>query len=324
MSSQSFVSVIIIFYNAEYFIQEAIESVFAQTHKDWEILLVDDGSTDESTEIAQRYASQYSDRVHYLEHPSHQNQGMSMSRNLGIGQAKANLIAFLDADDVWLPHKLERQVAILASQPQAAMIYGETEYWFSWTGSHEDHARDYVQRHGIEARRLYEPPILLPLYLRGKAAIPTPSSIMVRRDALEEVGGFEASFGGMYEDQAFYAKLCLVKPVFVSDEYLDRYRQHPDSISYIITQQGALYKARLIFLNWLAAYLSENRVMDSEVWQALCKEFWLNPQQTLLNSPASAYGIVRWTKKWLLKIEERFVPATLRHFLWSWIRNAMC
>src|SRR5262245_49211304 len=100
MSNTALVSAIIIFRNEEKFLSEAIESVFRQTYPKWELLLVDDGSTDASTGIALRYSQQYSDRVQYLEHEAHSNRGMSASRNLGIQHAKGDYIAFLDGDDV--------------------------------------------------------------------------------------------------------------------------------------------------------------------------------------------------------------------------------
>src|SRR5919199_4729628 len=102
MSSKPSISVIIIFLNEEKFIQEAIESVFAQTYDRWELLLVDDGSTDDSTRIALQYAAQFPDKVRYLEHPDHLNRGASASRNLGISHANGDILAFLDSDDVWL------------------------------------------------------------------------------------------------------------------------------------------------------------------------------------------------------------------------------
>src|SRR5918994_2063107 len=105
MSGKSLVSCIVIFLDEERFIEEAIKSVFAQTYENWELLLVDDGSTDGSTQIALRYAERHPGKVRYLEHPGHQNRGMSASRNLGISQAKGEYVALLDADDVWLPHK---------------------------------------------------------------------------------------------------------------------------------------------------------------------------------------------------------------------------
>src|SRR4051812_22103421 len=104
------VSAIIIFLNAERFLSEAVESVIAQTHKDWELLLVDDGSADGSTTLAQGFAARHPDRVRYLEHPAHQNRGMSASRNLGLANSTGDHVAFLDADDVWLPHKLAEQL----------------------------------------------------------------------------------------------------------------------------------------------------------------------------------------------------------------------
>jgi glycosyltransferase involved in cell wall biosynthesis len=128
------VSVVMIFLNAAKFIEEAIESVFAQTYSSWELLLVDDGSTDASTEIARNYANQYVDQVRYLEHAGHKNRGMSASRNLGTRNCKGKCVAFLDADDLWLSHKLERQTAILESKPKVAMVYGATQYWYSWIG----------------------------------------------------------------------------------------------------------------------------------------------------------------------------------------------
>src|SRR5689334_21837766 len=124
MNEQSLVSIIIPFLNAERFIEDAIESVRAQSYDAWELLLVDDGSTDSSTRLAQRYAQQHPQKVRYLQHDRHQNRGLSASRNLGISEARGEFIAFLDADDVWLPHKLARQRAILDSQPEAAMVYG--------------------------------------------------------------------------------------------------------------------------------------------------------------------------------------------------------
>ena len=143
MNSKPLVSSIVIFLNAEKFIEEAIESIFAQTYNNWELLLVDDGSTDDSTQIALRYAERYPTRVRYLEHPGHQNCGMGASRNLGVRHAKGEYIALLDSDDVWLPHKLQQQVAILDSHTEAGMVYGLSQYWHSWTGKPEDAHRDF-------------------------------------------------------------------------------------------------------------------------------------------------------------------------------------
>jgi glycosyltransferase involved in cell wall biosynthesis len=278
MSSKPLVSSIIIFLNAEKFIQEAIKSVFAQTYDHWELLLVDDGSTDGSTAIAQRYAKQYPEKVRYLEHNGHQNRGMSASRNLGINNAKGEYIAFLDADDVWLPPKLERQVAILDLQPEAGMVYGSTQMWHSWTGKPEDIQRDRARRLGVQPNTLVKPPTLLTLFL-GEAETPATCGVLVRREVIEDIGGFEVSFKGMYEDQAFFAKVCLKASVFVESGCWDRYRQHPNSCCSVAYNTGQYHyqlphPARRTFLYWLVEYLSEQGVKEAEVWQALEKALW--------------------------------------------------
>jgi glycosyltransferase involved in cell wall biosynthesis len=269
MKNKPLVSGIIIFLNANKFIQEAIESVFAQTYNNWELFLVDDGSTDGSTQIALRYAEQHPEKVHYLEHRGHQNRGMSASRNLGISHAKGEYIAFLDADDVWLPHKLEQQVAILDSHPDAAMLYGRTQYWHSWTGNPKDAKRDFVLDLGVQADTLFEPPTLLSLlYPLGNAPTPSSSNFLLRREIVERIGKFEEPFKGIYEDQAFMVKVYLKEPVFVASECWDRYRQHLGSCSALI-QRAEHRSVRLYFLNWLAEYLYKQDLKDPEVWKLL-------------------------------------------------------
>src|SRR5438105_10809941 len=124
------VSVVIIFLNGGKYLQEAIESVLAQTYTNWELLLVDDGSTDASTGIAKDYQQRDPGRVQYLEHSGHENRGMSASRNLGIGRASGALIALLDADDVWLPDKLAQQVAIMQRHPEVGLLANPALYWY--------------------------------------------------------------------------------------------------------------------------------------------------------------------------------------------------
>ena len=229
MIKEPVVSCITIFFNAEKYIREALESVFAQTYHRWELLLVDDGSTDGSTAIARHFARQHPGRVSYLEHSGHKNRGMSASRNLGIQNARGEYIAFLDADDVWLPHKLEQQVPILTSQPKVGMVYAPTQYWYSWAGNLEQSPYDFVQKLGFRPNTLVEPPKILVRFLRGLDKPPGTCSVLLRREVIERVGGFVESFQGLYEDQAFFAKICLTTPIFVVGEYSARYRQHPDS-----------------------------------------------------------------------------------------------
>jgi glycosyltransferase involved in cell wall biosynthesis len=277
------VSVVIIFLNAERFLQEAIASVFSQTYQRWELLLVDDGSTDQSADLAQRYAAQHPERVQYLEHARHANRGMSASRNLGLSCARGEYIAFLDADDVWLEQKLEKQVAILNAHSQAAMVYGPVQFWFSWTGEPEHLDRDFVTEPGIPPNTLVESPSLLIRLLRDGSHVPLPSSILARRSEVERIGGFEAAFHGLYEDLAFAAKLSLAAPVFVGGECLSRYRQHPDSYTYYWVKTGACppgrlhwrpHSAQLFFLDWLEQHLSRQGIKHPELLEILQGALW--------------------------------------------------
>jgi glycosyltransferase involved in cell wall biosynthesis len=202
---------------------------------------------------------------------------MSATRNLGIRNAKGEYIALLDSDDVWFPHKLEQQVAILDSQPEAAMVYGPSLKWYSWTGNPEDMQRDTQYELGVQPNTLVKSPTLLTLSLRGKVNTPCPSNILFRRELIERVGGFEENFRSMYqlyEDQAFLAKVHLNESVFVASECWDKYRKHPDSCVAAVRKAGQADSVRLFFLNWLEKYLSEQGIKDTEVWKALQKALW--------------------------------------------------
>jgi glycosyltransferase involved in cell wall biosynthesis len=317
MNSFPLVSVIVIFYNAERYIKETIESIFSQTYFHWELLLVDDGSTDASTNIAQDYAEQRPDQIRYLEHPGHVNCGMSASRNLGIKQSKGKYIAFLDADDVWFPNKLEDQICILESHPNVGMLYGQDLYWYSWTQNSEDAHRDFIPTLGLEPNRIFNPPELLPLLIQGKTAIPCPCSILVRRTAIDEIGGFVNIFTGLYEDQAFYAKVFLKQPVYVTNVCWDKYRQHPGSITAGAEKTGEEQLARRFFLEWLQGYLGEKEYQDKEIWQSIKRELWRLQHPIWLPEQTSLRNLVRWIKKWTLFIEERLLPTAAKGWLWG-------
>ena len=248
---------------------EAFCSRFTQ---DWELLLVDDGSSDGSTRIALALVQRFPQQVRYLEHPAHANRGMSASRNLGIKHARGEHIAFLDADDVWLPNKLSEQVSVLEAHPEVGMTYGHALIWCSWTGKPED--RDYRAALGVPAGTVVPPPGLLPLLLRNKAQTPMTSNAMLRRSVLERVGGFEEEFTAMYEDQVFFSKVELHTAVYVSGACWVKYRQHAGSCS---ARSGAssYLSQRRPFLEWLAQYMNALEVApESPGRRALQRELW--------------------------------------------------
>lgn len=265
------VSVITIFLDAAPFLAEAVESVRAQTREDWELLLVDDGSRDGSSAIARAYAER-EPRIRYLEHAGHANLGMSASRNAGLAAARGALVAFVDADDVWLPEKLERQVALLSAAPRAAMVYGPALYWHAAAGARGADSRDFVQDLRVASGTLAEPPALAPTYLAAPEATPSPSGILARRAALERLGGFEAAFRGMYEDQALYLKLALAEPILIAGEGWYRYRQHDAACCAVAFRTGAHAEARRAFLAWAERYVMSQREPPREILRAIARE----------------------------------------------------
>lgn len=262
------VSVIIIFLNGEKFLAESIESVLAQTFRDFELILVDDGSSDTSTAIALSY-TKIDSRVCYIEHEGHINRGMSASRNAGIAVARGQYVAFNDADDVWLPEKLADQVAIADAHPDAAMIAGGADYWNSWAGTGRP---DQVIIPGhLRDRVIPVPEALLNIYPLGPAEAPCPSTLLCRIDALKAIGGFEESYRGMYEDQAFLSKMYARWPVYFPDRCWLKYRQHTESCSSEVAREGSLIAIRTRYFEWLGDHLRGQGITDPRIWSALAR-----------------------------------------------------
>ena len=243
------VSAIIIFLNANRFIREAIESVLAQDFPDFELILVDDGSTDGSSALARDCAVKFPDKIHYLEHENRSNRGMSASRNLGIRHARGTYITFCDADDVWIPDKLSEQLKIFGMHPELGMVCGAANYWSSWMGG-----EDRVALAGHVQNVPLRPPLAcLAVYPLGWAVAPC-NDVLVRRNLVLEVGGFEERFVGMYEDQAFLVKVYLASSVYFSSQVTLKYRQHPESCSAVAIKGGQYDLVRCRFLEWFAEY----------------------------------------------------------------------
>ena len=252
------VSVITIFYNASPYLAEAIDSVLAQDWQDFEFLLVDDGSSDGSAEIARAYAARNPQRIRYLQHPDGSNHGMSATRNLGLENAQGEFVAFLDADDRWAPNKLREQVEILRAMPHVDAVCGTVRYWRSWRGR-----RDRIVKTGhVQDRAVPPPQASIAFYPLGKASAPCPSDVMIRRAAVWEVGAFEASFTGplqMYEDQAFLAKFYLEKTIYVASRLWLDYRIHPRSFVWRARHDGRYGEVRRHFLEWLSQHLAQKQ-----------------------------------------------------------------
>lgn len=274
MTTAPVVSVITPFLNAAPFIEESIESVRGQTFAAWELILVDDGSSDASTAIARAYASREPERIHYIEHPGRANLGTSAAINAGLRHARGRFIALIDADDVWLPHKLQEQVELLDAHPEAGMLYGNSLFWRSWTGSPDDAGHDFAPALGVPPDTLSTPPDLLARCLRGEAAVPCPCSVLMRRDVVERVGGFEEAFRVTFSDQAFYTKMFLAAPVYVAGKIWDKYRIHPRSAIAVAKRDGTLREERRLYLAYVMRYLTEHGAAEGPAWRAARTAAW--------------------------------------------------
>ena len=168
------VSVVIPAYNAAKFIEEAIQSVLAQTQPSWELIVVDDGSTDNTAAIVQQYSLEDS-RIHLIQQV---NQGVSAARNVGVHLAQADYIAFLDADDRWLPIKLAVHLSHFQSKPNLGVSYARAAF-ISFEGGLTGTIASGRLLQLQPENFLYENPTI------------TTSNLVVRRAVFEQLGGFD-------------------------------------------------------------------------------------------------------------------------------------
>ena len=215
MNSHPLVSVVIPAYNAEPVIAETLASVRNQTYPGWEALVVDDGSADNTIAVARSVAAQ-DPRIQCF---TQANSGPAGARNAALRHARGKLVAFLDADDVWLPTKLETQLALLDSNPDAGLLFAN---YFIWDGQ-KDVELGYRKRERFpEGGRLQD------LYYRNVFAT---SSVLVRRETLEASGPFDTEIVGV-EDWDMWLRLtergARARGVW---EPQVRYRRWPQSLS---------------------------------------------------------------------------------------------
>lgn len=280
------VSIVIIFLNEERFLEEAVKSVRDQTLADWELILVDDGSTDRSTLIARDLAAE-EEKIRYVDHPGHENRGMSASRNLGAAYATAPYISFIDADDVWAPCKLAEQVDVLESMPDVALVCGALIYWYSWdpVATRPDLV---VLTGGVADQRLDPPEPALALHPLGRAA-GAGVDLLVRCSVFDAVGGFEERFRGLFEDQVFLIKVFLRYPIYISSRAWIRYRQH-DASCLAQTTRTEYWRLRGDFVEWLRE--DSGRLEDTRVNEAVRRASRELPYRRLTAPAYELYGRV--------------------------------
>lgn len=213
------VTVVIPAYNASATLDETLQSVRAQTHRNLEILVIDDGSTDSTAAVATAH-TQADKRVRLIRQP---NAGVAAARNQGVAEARGDLIAPIDADDLWRADKIERQlVALRAGGDAVALVY-------TWFASID--ARSSVT--SARSRPSVEGDVLGALALRN--FIGNGSSALIRRSAILEVGGYDTSLRARNaegcEDWRLYFEIAERHQFAVVSDFLTGYRRSPGAMS---------------------------------------------------------------------------------------------
>ncbi|MEW6536019.1 MAG: glycosyltransferase [Candidatus Auribacterota bacterium] len=211
------VSVVIPTYNSGKYLLQTLQSVLNQTYKDFEILVVDDGSTDNTQQIIQSVIRQHPDKIRYM---YQENSGVGAARNNGIRHARGQYIAFLDADDVWLPQKLQVQIDFIQRNSEYDFVFSDVI------------AMDENGHNGKRMMQFKKPRSGYIFYdLLEENFISLPTSF-VKRDCIEKVGYFcEDRIIMSAEDHHFWLKLALCSKGGYIDQPLACYRIRSDSIS---------------------------------------------------------------------------------------------
>jgi len=243
------VTVILPTYNRAGFLRESIQSVLSQTFTDFELIVVDDGSTDDTKEVVQKFPE-----VRYT--PCPVNRGVSKARNLGIGLARGRYICFLDSDDVWVENKLAVQIAWMEAQPACQVCYTD-EIWI----------RKGVRVNPMNKHRKVSGDIFshcLPL------CVVSPSSVLMRASLFLEVGVFDEALA-VCEDYDLWLRISLKYPVHLIDEKLLIKRGgHEDQLSAKYWGMDRFRVAALLKLLREPSLGEERREQVFEVMRAKC------------------------------------------------------
>lgn len=300
------VSIIIPTFNCALYIPETIESVLEQTYKDFEIIVIDDGSTDNTKEVLKPYIERG-----IVEYIYQKNQGVAAARNNGIISSKGDYIAFLDADDLWMPDKIRQQVQAFQQYAEAGLAFtdylkfdesavilqsatadnGRVQSWVNkHKGSASDLAHGWIYRESLWGNCMHT------------------SSVIVRRDIFQEVGLFDGTFKTC-EDYDLWFRIAHKYQVAYVDHVFCKYRYRTESLSgpYDIRElRWGLDSARVLEKhlanNWVPLELKDlaKRILGHRYWDLGWHYFSRNlfKESRLLFFHGTRYQCYRW-KSWL-------------------------
>lgn len=294
------VSVIIPTYNRANFLPRAIKSVLFQTFKDFEIIIADDGSTDNTNKVVKRFNDK---RIIYVH--SEINKGAPTARNAGLRIANGEFIAFLDSDDEWLPEKLRKQVGMIENLPKSVgLIYTDVIRVFQRTG-------EIIQKNVPHFQGNVSREIIMNCFI----ASPTP---LIRKECFQKVGGFDERLPAHQEWDMFIRILQCYEVAYVP-ERLAKYYIHDSQITNDINKKIQAweiilekhkdkfvknYKVFSVYLNYLAKlYCLNNDLKKSRL--CFIKSIWYAPLQK--NSYLHMFlSLILWRKHKL--VVEKEIP----------------
>ncbi len=219
-----FFSIVIPVFNRANLIQITIESILNQNIDNYEIIIVDDGSTDNTIEILQEYGSK-------IKLFTQRNQGPGKARNIGIEHSQGEYIAFLDSDDLWFPWTLDVYAQIIKATNNPAFLAGQSIFFSKSISFSNEHELEFVQIPQLQYR-FYQN-----LYASSKDVSSfLTSSVVIRRDTLQQLGGFTDQWINS-EDNDLWLRLGTAEGfVYIDSPYVLAYRQHSHSAISIATK----------------------------------------------------------------------------------------
>lgn len=224
--NQPLVSVITPIYNGYKYIDQCVESVVLQSYENWELLLIDDGSTDQSLEKIYKWINKDS-RIKFLAHPNNSNKGVSLTRNLGITYSSGKYIALLDCDDIWFSEKLQKQVEILEDDPELTLVYCKAvvidDDGFSLDKSNKNIEFPHIAGNGYPGKHNIFNELLNEIIW-----IPCPTVVFPKK-IINEIGGFQENLKHQCEDLIFFILASNLGAAYFINDFLAEYRIHSNS-----------------------------------------------------------------------------------------------
>jgi len=312
------VSIILATLNRSYFLARAIESVIAQTMVDWELLVVDNGSTDGTEKLIREFKKK-DPRIRYL---LEAERGISCARNSGIQEAKGEWIAFIDDDDEWLPEKLSRQMAYLRIHPDVSLLYAKT-----WVKDGKGKTT------GVKPSNT---PALDFGCLIEKDTLPI-LTVVLKRECIDEVGGFDPGLR-VAEDYDLWLRISRNYTIAFMDEIVSVYHDHGGNVSRRANRKFKGYQNALTMFDKLQKlslnsqhlinikkrvallhyFLARQFIFKGEIFQA--KEHLRESQKVMRG--------IRFPKKWMFLLKSTLLLMALQggsgvhHFLtWRWMHR---